>query len=119
LLFRSGFFFFFFFDKKISHLLIDCRPQLQQDICKVNHAISIPLDQIQKDDGLKQIKELVEKNNVSEIYVMCRRGNASQMAVRYLKDHIDELERDDIKIKDIIGGIEAWSAEVDPSIPLY
>jgi adenylyltransferase/sulfurtransferase len=106
-------------DKKISHLLIDCRPQLQQDICKVNHAISIPLADIQKEDGLKLVKELVKKNNVSEIYVMCRKGNASQIAVRYLKDHIDELERDDIEIKDIIGGIEAWSTEIDQSIPLY
>jgi len=105
-------------DANVGHLLIDVRPKVQTDMSKVDHAIAIALDQLIKGDGVEIINDLLKKQDIKNVYVMCRRGNASQKAVRFLKDNIDRLDKD-VEIKDIIGGIEAWSAEVDPSVPLY
>lgn len=47
------------------------------------------------------------------LYVVCRRGNDSQRAVARLRQ---------LGIKhavDVVGGMEAWAREVDPSFPTY
>ncbi|KAI1297303.1 Adenylyltransferase and sulfurtransferase MOCS3 [Halotydeus destructor] len=104
----------------VNHILIDVRPKVQADMSKVDHSLNIPLAQLQKGDGLKVLNDILNKKPVTGIYVMCRRGNASQMAVRFLKDNIDKLDiGDDVEIKDLVGGITAWSADVDPSVPVY
>ena len=109
---------------KQPHVLIDVRPQLQQDIIKLDNAISIPLGQIVKEDGLQMVQDLIDKTfdekatEPKKIFVMCRRGNASQKAVRELKNKLN-IEEDNLDIKDIIGGIEKWSVEVDPELPMY
>jgi adenylyltransferase/sulfurtransferase len=90
------------------------------DMSKVGHSINVPLGLLQKAEGLNILNDLLKNKPVSGIYVMCRKGNASQKAVRFLKDNFDKLDIDgDIEIKDLVGGIEAWSADVDPSIPVY
>lgn len=106
-------------DGNVRHLLIDVRPKVQTDMSKVDHAIPISLEQFMKGDGIQVLNDMLEKEvEVKSVYVMCRRGNASQKAVRFLKDNIDRIDVD-VEIKDIIGGIEAWSAEVDPTVPVY
>lgn len=50
------------------------------------------------------------------VFVVCRRGNDSQRAVRLLQSKFAELS---IEIKDIKGGLHQWSKEVDPAFPLY
>jgi adenylyltransferase/sulfurtransferase len=50
------------------------------------------------------------------VYLVCRRGNDSQKAVQYLKTLFIE---DALKIRDIIGGIRAWSNKIDPNFPVY
>lgn len=103
------------------HLLIDVRPQIQQDIVKLENAITITLAEIVKGSGKDQIKDLVDEKLKSasekKIYVMCRRGFASQKAVRELKNHFGE--NSDLEFKDIIGGIQAWGKEIDTELPLY
>ena len=44
--------------------------------------------------------------------VLCRRGNASQLAVKELR--AAGLAR----VLDLAGGLEAWAREVDPSMPV-
>ncbi|KAI2805764.1 Molybdenum cofactor synthesis protein 3 [Blomia tropicalis] len=105
------------------HLLIDVRPQLQQDIIKLEHAVSIPLGVIVKSDGIEMVKDLIEdkfqgkNNSTQKIFVMCRRGIASQKAVRELKNKLSD--EDNLEIKDIIGGLEKWSVDIDPTLPMY
>ncbi|OTF82076.1 adenylyltransferase and sulfurtransferase MOCS3-like protein [Euroglyphus maynei] len=113
-------------DSNEPHLLIDVRPQLQQDIVKLDNAISIPLGQIVKGNGVDKITELIEEKwdkNSSEkkkIFVMCRRGNASQKAVRELKNRlVTKIDDENIEIKDVIGGISAWSEKIDPELPTF
>ena len=47
------------------------------------------------------------------LVVVCRRGNNSQFAVQWLRTHAG------IDAVDVIGGLRAWSADVDPAFPLY
>ena len=70
----------------------------------------------------------------STIAVVCRLGNDSQIAMDILQEHYkatsddarseclgisDEVPQDRYKIVDLIGGLRRWSAEVDPSFPVY
>ena len=48
------------------------------------------------------------------VYVLCRRGNDSQIVVRKLKQHFKDSE-----IKDIKGGLHAWAREIDENFPVY
>ena len=112
-------------DSNQLHLLIDVRPQIQQDIIKLDNAISIPLSQIVKEDGVQVVRDLIGKTFHSDVtgtskkvLIMCRRGNASQIAVRELKNKLQD-ELDDVEIKDIIGGISKWSIDINPDLPMY
>ena len=49
------------------------------------------------------------------VYVICHRGNDSQLAVPLLKKMLPQ----DCKLKDIIGGLNAWSDNVDQTFPKY
>ena len=59
------------------------------------------------------------------IYVCCRRGNDSQVAVLALRAQLEELSREGentsmtVPIKDIIGGLTEWTNSVDPTFPKY
>lgn len=49
-----------------------------------------------------------------QLYVMCRRGNNSQLAVEQLKAALGLRQG----IVDIVGGIENWAREVQPGMPI-
>ena len=46
------------------------------------------------------------------VAVICRRGNDSQVAVL-------QLRQLGVAAVDVVGGYEAWAAEVDPDFPVY
>lgn len=48
------------------------------------------------------------------VYVVCRLGNDSQIAARALRDVTDGHQ-----VKDVIGGLRAWSRDVDRNFPVY
>lgn len=50
------------------------------------------------------------------MYVICRQGNDSQIAAVKLKE---KLARENAEVKDIVGGLKAWSRQIDPSFPDY
>jgi adenylyltransferase/sulfurtransferase len=107
-------------DSNENHLLIDVRPKLQADITKLENAINIPLEEIQKGNGIQIIEDLIDENSKEDktfkVIMMCRRGNASQKAVRALKS---KIKNDNIIIKDIVGGLESWVKQIDPTFPMY
>lgn len=47
------------------------------------------------------------------VFVVCRRGNDSQLAVESLQKHGISV------VVDITGGLQAWAAEIDPHFPIY
>ena len=50
------------------------------------------------------------------VYVICRQGNDSQLATVQLKEKLAQYS---VKVKDIRGGLKAWSKQIDTSFPDY
>ncbi|XP_053207120.1 uncharacterized protein LOC128391290 [Panonychus citri] len=101
-------------DSGEKHLLIDVRPAEDADVVKLDQAINLPLKKLLHEEGLKHFEKLSEQiiKDGGKVYVMCRKGIASQIAVKYLKEKTSE----NVEIKDIVGGLTAWSKEIDSSI---
>lgn len=101
-------------ETKQAHVLIDVRPANDYNIVNLEHSKNIPLKELRTKEGLAKVFELIEQQRKSisdsdqtfDVYCMCRRGNASQQAVRFLKDNISELNN--LRIRDIKGGITEY-----------
>ena len=91
---------------KTNHLqLIDVREPHEWDICRIDGATLIPLGQIEN-----RISEL---DQGQEVIVYCKMGGRSKKAYNLLKD------KGFTDLRNLKGGIRAWSEEVDPSMPTY
>lgn len=94
-----------------QHMLIDVRSEAEFEICKLDKSTNIPIKQLLAN---KIEDELVERlRSEKEVIVVCRRGNDSQLAVRHLAEKLS------VKSKDIVGGLHAWTREIDPDFPIY
>ena len=56
---------------------------------------------------------LEELNPDQEIVVLCHHGRRSRQVVVFLKQSGFR------QVLNLVGGIDAWSAEVDPGVPVY
>ncbi|MSO20221.1 MAG: molybdopterin-synthase adenylyltransferase MoeB [Acidobacteria bacterium] len=92
-------------DRKESFVLLDVREQHEVDICTIPGSRLIPLGQLQA-----RVNEL---NPADDLVVHCKSGMRSGKAVDFLKTVGFQ------RIKNLKGGILAWSDQVDPSVPKY
>lgn len=116
------------------HTVIDVREKVQFDICNLDNSINIPISNIlasrssatQVADANQQTNqlpswlpaELVAPESTDPIYVVCRLGNDSQIAVKAMKDL--GLDRNGQRfIGDIRGGFRAWREQIEPDWPEY
>lgn len=119
------------------HTLIDVRDKAQFGICSLENSINIPISSIlasvprpgvqtSQDDEASHIggfppwlpPDLASAERNDPIYVVCRLGNDSQLAVQKLKAL--GLDRNGQRfIGDIRGGFHAWREQVDPQWPQY
>lgn len=102
--------------KDNSYILLDVRPTHHYQISHFPDTFNIPLKDLRKMEGsMKKLKQTIpDVTEDSEILVLCRHGNESQVATRLLKD---EFKIDNVK--DIQGGYFAYIDNIDPSIPKY
>jgi len=93
-----------------TNLLVDIRPEEQFKITNLGHELHLPYAGfmlMQEDDMIK--------NNVTRdknIYILCRRGNTSRNATKHL------LEMGYENVINIVGGMNEYSRDFDPSVPL-
>ena len=92
-------------DRGDQFLLIDVREPHEFQICRIPGSTLIPLGEVPK--------RLSEINPESEIVVHCKSGARSAKAVDFLK------QQGYRKVRNMKGGILAWSDKVDPSVPKY
>ncbi|HXV18884.1 MAG TPA: molybdopterin-synthase adenylyltransferase MoeB [Candidatus Omnitrophota bacterium] len=92
-------------DKKEKFVLIDVREPSEYAICQIPGAKLIPLSAV-----AERANELDSADN---IVVHCHFGGRSAKAVAILQKMGFK------KIKNLAGGIDAWSQEIDPSVPRY
>lgn len=116
------------------HTVIDVRDKVQFGICNLGNSINIPISSIlasqgsatqglDSDQKTNQLPpwlpaELASPESMDPIYVVCRLGNDSQIAVKAMKDL--GLDRNGQRfIGDIRGGFRAWREQIDPEWPEY
>jgi molybdopterin/thiamine biosynthesis adenylyltransferase/rhodanese-related sulfurtransferase/molybdopterin converting factor small subunit len=92
-------------DRGEPFVLIDVREPHEYQICKIPYAKLIPLG-----DLPKRVNEL---DSADEIVAHCKSGVRSAKAVDFLK------QAGFRKVRNMKGGILAWSDKVDPSVPKY
>jgi adenylyltransferase/sulfurtransferase len=92
-------------DRGDHFVLIDVREPHEYQICSIPNAKLIPLG-----DLPKRINEL---DSADEIVAHCKSGMRSAKAVDFLK------QAGFRKVRNMKGGILAWSDKVDPRVPKY
>jgi sulfur-carrier protein adenylyltransferase/sulfurtransferase len=98
------------FDSGVKdYLLLDVRNPNEYEIAKFPNSVLIPLSEIENGKGVEKVRELL---NGHRLIAHCKLGGRSAKALGILK----EAGIEGINVK---GGIDAWSKEVDPSMPEY
>lgn len=99
-----------------NKVLLDVRPSHHFDISHFNNAVNIPLKELRDMDGdISTLQSRIPNiNKNSEVVVLCRYGNDSQLATRMLKDEFGI-----VNVKDVAGGFFKYIDDVDQSIPKY
>ncbi len=85
--------------------LLDVREKWEWDIAHIPGSIHIPLKDIAARIG--------ELDQNCAIAVVCHHGGRSAKAAAFL------LQHEFSNVYNVSGGIDAWSREIDPSVPLY
>jgi len=93
------------FDRGENFQLIDVRETHEWQICRIEGAKLIPLGELPK-----RVNEL---DSSVDLVAYCKMGGRSQKAIDFLKQAGFK------KVKNMTGGILAWSDKVDPSVPKY
>lgn len=97
------------------HLLLDVRPVTEYNICRLPGAINIPLSMLDssRSDFFSGIAP------PTEVIIVCRRGNDSQLALPIVKKLLTECSTSaKPRIRDLKGGLQAWATE-NPEFPIY
>ena len=92
-----------------SFILIDVRNPHEFEIANIPGSTPVPLSEIENGTGVEQVKELL---NGHRLIMHCKTGKRSAKALAILKQA-------GVEGINLTGGIQAWSQEIDPSVPLY
>ncbi|MGA1265394.1 MAG: molybdopterin-synthase adenylyltransferase MoeB [Prochlorothrix sp.] len=90
-------------------VLLDVRNPHEYEIAQIPGSVLIPLSDIENGKGVTQVKELL---NGSKLIAHCKMGGRSAKALAILQEN-------GITGTNVKGGIQAWSREVDSSVPEY
>jgi adenylyltransferase/sulfurtransferase len=100
-------------------VLIDVRYPREYEIARISGEwVLVPYPEIESGEGIAKIKQLLEDkrqvctDNNPHLIVMCKAGVRSAKTLALLKEK-------GITGTNVNGGIQAWSQEIDPSIPQY
>lgn len=131
-----------FLSSNMKHILVDVRNPVELDICALPNSVNIPLQRLRsarakirngKGISLENYEEIFELQNMimklrleagddsadhpCNVFVVCRMGNDSQIAVEIFKDLFQFYEN--VVFKDIRGGLMAWADKIDKEMAKY
>jgi rhodanese-related sulfurtransferase len=92
-------------DKGDNLVLLDVREDWEYSLAKIDGSILVPLGTLPQ--------SLTRLNRESEIIAICHHGMRSADATNFL------LQQGFSNVKNLVGGIDAWSTQVDGAIPRY
>jgi adenylyltransferase/sulfurtransferase len=90
-------------------LLLDVRNPHEAEIAVIPGSVLVPLDRIESGEAIEDVRQLAAGK---KLYVHCKMGGRSAKALIALARH-------GIEGVNVTGGINAWSEEIDPAVPLY
>lgn len=88
-------------------LLLDCREQDEYNTVHIEQALLLPMS-----ETVARAAELEPHRN-REIVVHCHHGGRSLRVTNWLR------QQGFASVRNMTGGIDAWSVEVDPTLPRY
>ena len=86
-------------------VLLDCRTNEEVEFTRIDGSLHVPMHEIPH--------RLEDIDRDAHIIVYCHHGVRSQQVAAFLRD------RDFSKVQSMTGGIDAWSLQVDSSLPRY
>lgn len=92
-------------ERKQKFVLVDVREPSEHQIARIPGSRLIPLGEV--------AQRANELDTADDIVVHCKMGGRSAKAIRILQQMGFK------KLRNLKGGIQAWSEEVDPSVPKY
>ncbi|MGH7166548.1 MAG: rhodanese-like domain-containing protein [Nitrospiraceae bacterium] len=92
-------------DKGEKIVLLDVREPWEYSMAKIEGSILIPLGTLPQ--------SLDKLDRAAEIVAHCHHGMRSADAVGFL------LQQGFTNVKNLVGGVDAWSLQIDPTIPRY
>lgn len=87
------------------HTLLDVREVYEREIAAIHPSVHIPVSDVPA--------KLHLLNKDSEIYVICHSGLRSHSIASFL------IDQGFTQVANVEGGIDAWSEEIDPTVPSY
>jgi adenylyltransferase/sulfurtransferase len=90
-------------------VLLDVRNPNEYEIAQIPGSVLVPLPEIESGEGVDRVKALV---NGHKLVAHCKMGGRSAKALGILK----QAGIEGINVR---GGIQAWSREIDASVPEY
>lgn len=92
-------------DGNPAPLLLDVREVSERQVCRIGEGLHIPTGEVPfKWESLPRDRHII---------IYCHHGMRSLRVARFLQ------ERGFRNVQSLRGGIEAWSLEIDPSVPRY
>ena len=92
-------------DKGDKLVLLDVREPWEHDLAKLAGSILIPLATLPQ--------SMAKLDREAETVAICHHGMRSADATNFL------LQQGFASVKNLVGGIDAWSVQVDGSVPRY
>lgn len=86
--------------------LIDVREEMEFDYCRIAGSVLIPLGEVPR--------RAAEIRSQGPVVLICHHSVRSAQALSYLQHRLGHENLLNLK-----GGIDAWSLQVDPSVPVY
>jgi adenylyltransferase/sulfurtransferase len=96
------------------HILLDVRVKEQYELCNLDGAINLPLEELE--GRLSYVENL--SGGTKPIFCLCRRGIASAIATNMLLE-AQQKHPNLHSAMNIIGGLNSWRDSVDSSFPKY
>lgn len=101
-----------------KHMLVDVRSEHEFEICQLFGSENFPIKIFSsRDESERQrLIDRIANDNVENVFVICRRGNDSQIAAQWLHNSLVDKN---VNVFDIVGGLHAWTDKVDADFPKY
>lgn len=94
-------------ESDMGGVLIDCRETHEYEFCRIDGAISIPMQETPS-----RVDEFADHRDTL-IIVLCHHGMRSLTVVQWLRRNGFST------VQSMAGGIDAWSIQIDSTIPRY